>query len=327
ILMWVLESDVQSWWPKENTTLTGNCRITYKPQAASTANVTVINQRIMNYILPWKPQRWQYFVWWSEENPWNLKHFGKRDPSLFPGFFNLTMTHRRDSDIFFPTWSKSSLFQEMEHATESVDELLRRKYYLALWEAKDCSPSRGNQIRMKFAVALVKAGLKYLKIGACFNNYSKVDIRRYMFYVVMVDGYHCRDYLNGQIWHALVNGLVPVVFGPYPDDVRSQLPYHSYIHAEEFSSPKELVGYINMVSRNKTLYREYFTWRESLDLDLDDALIRTHYPDTELRTREATGWSRLCERYRELVAARETRVISSLSDYVFNTESRECMGP
>ncbi|XP_002123424.2 4-galactosyl-N-acetylglucosaminide 3-alpha-L-fucosyltransferase FUT5-like [Ciona intestinalis] len=330
ILIWTIErNEIEKGWPKENLSLNGNCRITYKHNAVYSAHVIVLHQKIMHSILPWKHsrKRSQRFVWWSDENPWDLKHFGQRDPRKFGNFFNLTMTYRTDSDVFFPIWRKESLFKEVANHPQSVDEIIRPKTLLAIWTADDCKPSRGNQIRMKYAVALVKAGLSFTKTGICFNKEDKVDLKPYMFYLVLVDGYHCKDYLHEKIWQALVKGLVPVIFGPYRDDVLNQLPHHSFIHAEDFRTTRALVDHMHAVALNKTLYKEYFIWRESRDIELDDAVIHSHHPNLKLRSQEATGWSRLCEKFREMEAKNQTQVIRSLEDFVFNTESKHCMGP
>lgn len=49
--------------------------------------------------------------------------------------------------------------------------------------------------------------------------------------------------------------------GAHPDDYRKVAPPNSYIHIEDFKSPKELAEYLHKLDKNDTLYNEYFKWK------------------------------------------------------------------
>jgi alpha-1,3-fucosyltransferase len=53
--------------------------------------------------------------------------------------------------------------------------------------------------------------------------------------------------------------IVPVVYGGA--DYSRIAPPHSYIDANQFE-PKELAEYLTMLNANKTLYNEYFWWKD-----------------------------------------------------------------
>ena len=64
------------------------------------------------------------FVKWSE----NRRYFNKFDH----GFINITMTHRTDSDIFFPYTREIPLIKMLSQGKSRVDELLAQKKNVAV---------------------------------------------------------------------------------------------------------------------------------------------------------------------------------------------------
>lgn len=55
--------------------------------------------------------------------------------------------------------------------------------------------------------------------------------------------------------------MVPVVFGPHPDDVKKLAPPNSYIHVENYKNPRDLIEYLNYLNQNDTAYMQYHQWR------------------------------------------------------------------
>ena len=51
--------------------------------------------------------------------------------------------------------------------------------------------------------------------------------------------------------------------GAHPDDYRAVAPPHSYIHVDDFESPRHLADYLKLLDQNDTLYNEYFAWKGS----------------------------------------------------------------
>jgi len=78
-------------------------------------------------------------------------------------------------------------------------------------------------------------GLKIDGFGECFDNvlidspwshFAKEKTNwgpfaKYKFYFAFENSIHCNDYLSEKFWrNSLSQGLVPVVYGPHPDDVK-----------------------------------------------------------------------------------------------------------
>ena len=51
--------------------------------------------------------------------------------------------------------------------------------------------------------------------------------------------------------------------GARPEDYELLLPPGSYIHVDDFRSPKDLAEYLHIVDKNDTLYNSYFRWKDS----------------------------------------------------------------
>lgn len=49
--------------------------------------------------------------------------------------------------------------------------------------------------------------------------------------------------------------------GARPEDYEASAPYRSYIHVDEFASPKELAEYLTILDKNDDLYNSYFKWK------------------------------------------------------------------
>jgi hypothetical protein len=49
--------------------------------------------------------------------------------------------------------------------------------------------------------------------------------------------------------------------GARPEDYARSSPYKSYIHVDDFESPKELAEYLSKLDQDDNLYNEYFKWK------------------------------------------------------------------
>ena len=84
----------------------------------------------------------------------------------------------------------------------------------------------------------------------------------YKFYLAFENSIHCNDYISEKFWRNSLNqGLVPIVFGPHPDDMNALAPPNSFIHVENFKSKAALVDYLEYLDGNDTAYLEYHQWR------------------------------------------------------------------
>jgi glycoprotein 3-alpha-L-fucosyltransferase len=46
-------------------------------------------------------------------------------------------------------------------------------------------------------------------------------------------------------------------------DYEKHAPEHSFIHVDDFATPKQLADYLHLLNSNDTLYNEYFEWKET----------------------------------------------------------------
>ena len=53
--------------------------------------------------------------------------------------------------------------------------------------------------------------------------------------------------------------------GAHPDDYKRSAPPNSYIHVDEFESPKHLAEYLLKLDQDDDLYSSYFRWKGTGD--------------------------------------------------------------
>ena len=61
------------------------------------------------------------------------------------------------------------------------------------------------------------------------------------------------------------NDVLPIVMGARPEDYAKVAPLNSYIHVDDFDSPKDLAAYLHKLDKNDDLYNNYFRWKGSGD--------------------------------------------------------------
>ncbi|KAL5019318.1 hypothetical protein ScPMuIL_005040 [Solemya velum] len=97
----------------------------------------------------------------------------------------------------------------------------------------------------------------------CFDMLNK----HYKFYLAFENS-SCRDYITEKFFiNGLGHDVIPIVMGAAPEDYRRVAPSpHSYIHVDEFESPKALAEYLHKLDKNDDLYNEYFNWKGTFSL-------------------------------------------------------------
>ena len=185
------------------------------------------------------------------------------DVAIPDGFFNWTITFKRDSDFHFPY----GRYFRMPSA-ESPPNLINyaeNKDKLVLWTVSHC-----GTIREKY----VKKLLKYIKVdiyGKCSGVYGQDNqcsrssncdnlFKPYKFYLAFENGI-CTDYITEKFWTALSMNSVPIVLAKdyYGPDV---VPPGSFISVQDFPSVKALAEYLLHLDTNDTAYNEYFSWKQ-----------------------------------------------------------------
>ena len=202
----------------------------------------------------------QYWVYANKESPyWKLFNL-----SLFNGVFNLSMTHKPNSDAWLtygalvPLTAKEKTHMGMEPPQNHA----KYKSHLVAWMVSHCgAPShRGKYTKelQKFIPVDV-----YGKCGSLnyprFGDYMDMLEKKYKFYLAF-ENTICDDYITEKLWRTMTRYIVPIVLGG--GDYQALLPKHSYINVEDFKNPEKLAAYLLELDSNDTLYNEYFEWKK-----------------------------------------------------------------
>lgn len=55
--------------------------------------------------------------------------------------------------------------------------------------------------------------------------------------------------------------VVPIVMGAPKEDYLRAAPHNSFIHVDDFASPRALAAYLHLLDQSDYLYNEYFRWK------------------------------------------------------------------
>ena len=196
------------------------------------------------------------------------------------GAFNLTASYRRDSDITRHWGSVDQLLYNARFSgrheitfDKHMFDLMAKKTKVnhTAWFVSNCDHTNGANARWDYALKLIEAGLKLDGYGECFHRrlrngtapWSKGGLlEKYKFYLAFENSIHCNDYISEKFWrNALSTGAVPIVFGPWKQDVIDIAPVKSFIHVDDFASAADLVEFVDYLAHNDTAYMEYHAWR------------------------------------------------------------------
>ncbi|XP_029653364.2 glycoprotein 3-alpha-L-fucosyltransferase A-like [Octopus sinensis] len=175
---------------------------------------------------------------------------------------NWTITYRQDSTIVYP-YGKFRYFNKSVRQKVQFQNYAAGKTKKVAWFVSNCRP-RNN--RMGYAKELGK----YIQVdiyGRCGTKFCtkrkclKMLKKEYKFYLAFENS-NCREYITEKFFYTgLKYNVIPIVMGARPDDFRKVAPENSYIHYEDFKSPKELADYLHKLDKNDTLFNEYFKWK------------------------------------------------------------------
>ena len=200
--------------------------------------------------LPKEPRPWfQKWVWYNMESPENSDLIPELDD-----LFNLTSTYRLDSNIPVP-------YGYLEPVTPEDESFkLPVKDKLVCWIVSNWNI---HLRRIQFYDEM-KKHIEIHTYGNAFGNklsdqdYTKV-VSSCKFYLSFENSvYH--DYLSDKIYTAMKLGTVPVVLGPSRQNYEDHVPGDSFIHVNDFSTPKELADRLLYLDKNDTEYTAYFDW-------------------------------------------------------------------
>lgn len=179
--------------------------------------------------------------------------------------FNWTSTYRHDSTIVAP-YEKYVPHLNASKMRPPSKNYAEGKTKMVAWFVSNCGASNN---RLNYARKL-KEHVQVDIFGACGTmSCSRVNQdhcfemlnKDYKFYLSFENS-NCRDYITEKFFvTGLQNDVVPIVMGAAPEDYARAAPPHSFIHVDDFESPKELADYLLKLDKDDVLYNEYFAWK------------------------------------------------------------------
>ncbi|NXY24643.1 FUT6 fucosyltransferase, partial [Atrichornis clamosus] len=187
--------------------------------------------------------------------------------SAMDNLFNLTMSHRRDSDIFVPHGELRLLGQPRPPA-------IPRKSRLVAWVVS-------NRQEESHRVRYHQEPSKHLPVDVYGKNHIPLPrepllptVSQYCFHLAFENSQH-QDYITEELRrNALSAGTVPVVLGPPRENYERFLPADSFIHVDDFGSARELARFLWELGWDSERYRSYFQWRRRFEPGLGTGWAR-----------------------------------------------------
>ncbi|KAM4889343.1 4-galactosyl-N-acetylglucosaminide 3-alpha-L-fucosyltransferase FUT6, partial [Thomomys bottae] len=262
ILLWTWPFHIPVDVPRCSELLPGtaDCLITADRKVYPRADGVIVHHREVSHNppaqLPRSPrpagQRW---VWFSLESPSHCLRLGALD-----GYFNLTMSYRRDSDIFTPYgW-----LEPWPGPPPEAQVNVSAKTKLVAWAVSNWQPGSARvryfqRLQPHLPVDVFGAGHQPLPRSSMLER-----LAQYKFYLAFENSLH-PDYITEKLWrNAMLSFAVPVVLGPSRSNYERFLPPDAFIHVDDFPSPEALARHLRMLDADPALYLRYFRWRQEL---------------------------------------------------------------
>ncbi|XP_062858632.1 4-galactosyl-N-acetylglucosaminide 3-alpha-L-fucosyltransferase 9-like [Trichomycterus rosablanca] len=193
----------------------------------------------------------QKWAWLNMESPDNSSPLPGAD-----NLFNLTTNFRRDSDVWVP-YGKIVEASEEDKAFQ-----IPAKDKLVCWIVSNWSE---RFRRVQYFTQLSK----HIQVEAYGRHFSRyIEDKDYQhilpsckFYLAFENSVY-KDYLTEKLFNPLKAGTVPVVLGPPRENYEEFLPADSFIHVDDFPSPRELAERLKFLDQNQEEYERYFSWRK-----------------------------------------------------------------
>ncbi|XP_010003877.1 PREDICTED: alpha-(1,3)-fucosyltransferase 6-like [Chaetura pelagica] len=194
----------------------------------------------------------QLWIWFNLESPSHSPNLGAMD-----NLFNLTMSYRRDSDIFTPYGELQLLGQPQPLSIPPKTRLVA--WVVSNWRADSYRVRYYEQLKQHISVDVY--GQYHLPLPW---HELLPTVSQYSFYLAFENSQH-EDYITEKLWrNALSSGTIPVVLGPPRENYERFLPPESFIHVDDFASAGELAQYLLELSEDPERYQSYFQWRKWL---------------------------------------------------------------
>ncbi len=92
----------------------------------------------------------------------------------------------------------------------------------------------------------------------CLNSF----LTKYKFYLAFENA-KCDWYITEKIIKCLYQKVLPIALGAPMDHYAKAMPKDSFLHVDNFTSPKLLADYIHYLDTHDSAYNKYMEWRTS----------------------------------------------------------------
>ncbi|XP_009070488.1 PREDICTED: galactoside 3(4)-L-fucosyltransferase-like [Acanthisitta chloris] len=258
-----------------------DCHFTTNRSWSQRANAVIMHHRDvfgdMEHLaqLPRPPtQRW---IWLNLESPSHSPNLRAMD-----NLFNLTMSYRRDSDIFTPYGELQLLRQPQPVNIPPKTKLVA--WVISNWKEKSPRVKYYQELRKHIPVDIY--GRYHMPLP---RDKLLPTVSQYSFYLAFENSQH-EDYITEKVWrNALSSGTIPVVMGPPRKSYERFLPSESFIHVDDFASAADLAQYLQELSKDPKRYQSHFQWRRWMKpVEVTDWAPRFCRACRFLQTTEAT---------------------------------------
>lgn len=235
-----------------------DCQLTVNRSMYPQADVVIVHHHEVSSSptsqLPPQPrppgQRW---VWFSMESPSHC-----RSLSALDSYLNLTMSYRRDSDIFAPNGWLEPPVQTQANLSAKTDLVA---WVVSNWDSKSAWVLYYQKLQGHLQVDVYGKGQMQLPKRDMIET-----LARYKFYLAFKNSLH-PDHITEKLWkNALEAWVASVGLGPSRKNYEHFLPPDAFIHVGDFKSLGDLARYLQEIDKASLGYRSYFSWRETLRL-------------------------------------------------------------
>ncbi|KAG9478295.1 hypothetical protein GDO78_013343 [Eleutherodactylus coqui] len=230
------------------------CKLTVNRSLYSVANAVLIHHADIMYdkkSLPQDPKpHFQYWIWFNLEPPRIISNL-----KMLDNLFNMTMTFRRDSDIYEPYgWMEPLKKRGQNFTIPNKSKLV--SWVVSKWYSGAPRIAYYEELKKHINIDVYGAKHKKLSMNDFYNTISQ-----YKFYLAFENSVY-KDYITEKLWsNAFGSWAVPVVLGTSRKNYERFVPGDAFIHVDDFSSPKELAAYLLELDKDEEKYRKYFNWR------------------------------------------------------------------
>ncbi|XP_034381695.1 4-galactosyl-N-acetylglucosaminide 3-alpha-L-fucosyltransferase 9-like [Cyclopterus lumpus] len=207
-----------------------------------------INGQLSN--MPKLPRpSFQKWVWFNMESPANS--------NLIPGLnqvFNLTCSYRLDSDIPVP-------YGYLEPVTSEDESFkLPAKDKLVCWIVSNWNPKYKRVEYYNELKKHVEIHIYGKAFGKKLSDQEYSDILLSCKFYLSFENSISRDYITEKLYNPMGKGSVPIALGPTRQMYEDHIPADSFIHVNDFSTPKELAQRLLYLDQNHSEYMRFFNW-------------------------------------------------------------------